>query len=255
MLRTSSRIHTFVYAVLLSIVLICGSVQLSAYVGANLDLAGSSSLVLLSAIVTAILAPPASLMLALYSHKLIKVQETLKTLAITDPLTKLMNRRAFGEVFVTEAANYKRTSQPLALLRINLDHFAKVNRDHGHDGGDAVLEAIAKALQDSAKAGPDILCRWDGEEFAVLLPNTGRETAVRAALRYRQKIESLETQHGDATIRLTASTGAVICLPDESLEEAMVRADLCLRQAKARGRNKVVSFPAPSPDRTLAATA
>ncbi len=253
MLRTSSRIHTFVYAALLSIVLICGSVQLSAYIGANFNLDGTSSLTLLSAVVTAILAPPASILLALYSHKLIKVQETLKTLATTDPLTGLMNRRAFSELYKAEAKDYVRTSRPLSLLRINLDHFAKVNRAHGHDGGDAVLKAVAEAIRECAKAGPDQLCRWDGEEFAVLLPDTRRETAVRAALRYRQKIQALETKHADKTIELTASTGAIVCLPEEPLEEAMVRAELCLRQAKARGRNKVVSFPAPSPNSAMAA--
>ncbi|MCF6328767.1 MAG: GGDEF domain-containing protein, partial [Henriciella sp.] len=192
MLETSSRLHTIVYACLLSVVVICGSVQLSAFVSTSFDLTGSSNLVVLSAIVTAILAPPVSFLLASYSNKLIRVQEKLYALATTDPLTGLLNRRAFEALYDRESARSARKNQPISLLMLDLDYFKDINNRHGHPGGDVALRALANCLRKSVRFGSDEIARWGGEEFAILLTDTGRETAIRAALRYRQKVESLD---------------------------------------------------------------
>ena len=244
MLETSSRLHTIVYACLLSIVVICGSVQLSAFVASQFDLSGSSNLVVLSAIVTAILAPPTSFLLAIYSHKLIRVQERLHGLATTDPLTGLLNRRAFEDFYNRESARSARKNQPISLLVLDLDYFKNVNNRHGHAGGDVALCALSDCLRKSVRFGSDEVARWGGEEFAIILTDTGRETAIRAALRYRQKVESLDIRFDEKQIHLTASFGIVVCNKGETLKDAVARADLCLRQAKTLGRNKVVAFPA-----------
>ncbi len=247
MLETSSRLHTIVYACLLSVVVICGSVQLSAFVSTSFDLTGSSNLVVLSAIVTAILVPPVSFLLASYSHKLIRVQEKLYALATTDPLTGLLNRRAFEAVYDRESARSARKNQPISLLVLDLDYFKDINNRHGHPGGDVALRALANCLRKSVRFGSDEIARWGGEEFAILLTDTGRETAIRAALRYRQKVESLDIRFGEKQVHLTASFGIVVCNKGETLQNAVARADLCLRQAKTLGRNKVVAFPANVP--------
>ena len=244
MLETSSRLHTFVYSALLSIVLICGTVHLASFVANHTDMNGAPNLVMISAIVSGILAPPASFMLALYSHKLINVQEQLHALATTDALTGLLNRRAFETHFKRESARYLRTGQSVSLLLLDLDFFKQVNNAHGHVGGDTALREVATCLRESMRFGTDEVARWGGEEFVVLLTNTGRETAIRAALRYRQRIESLRIDYGDLDIQVTASFGVVVCNRDEPLEGAIARADLCLRQAKRQGRNRVVAFPA-----------
>jgi len=244
LLETSSRLHTFVYATLLSIILVCSTVHLSAYVSSFLAPGHPNNLVYMCAIVSGILAPPASFLFALYSHKLIRVQEQLHALATTDPLTDMLNRRAFDAHYAKEGARCLRTGQPVSLLVLDLDFFKQVNNLHGHSGGDFALRELSRCLRGSLRFGTDEVARWGGEEFVILLTNTGRETAIRAALRFRQKIESLNIQFGDKVIKLTASFGIVTCLRDETLEDAVTRADQCLRQAKKQGRNKVVAYPA-----------
>ncbi len=243
MLETSSRLHTFIYAALLTVVLICASIHLSAYVATSLDPNQPSTLIFISVIVSGVLAPPASFLLAVYSHKLINVQEQLHLLATTDPLTGLLNRRAFEVFYDREIARYKRTGQPVALLVLDLDHFKFVNNAHGHAGGDIALRKLAECLRSSIRYGTDEVARWGGEEFTILLTNTGRDTAIRAALRFRRQIETLLIEHDGQTIKLTASFGITVCDEKESLEDAVARADKCLRQAKSHGRNKVVAFP------------
>ncbi len=255
MLDTSSRLHTFVYATLLSIVLVCASVHLAAYVSNFIDPNNTSGLIIVSTIVSAMLAPLGSFMFATYSFKLIRVQEELRKLATTDPLTGLYNRRAFEDIYAREGARCLRTGQSVSLILLDMDFFKQVNIDHGHVGGDYALQQMAECLKSSLRFGMDEIARWGGEEFLVMLTDTGRETAIRAALRFRQRIQSLEVTHGEKQIRLTASFGIVTCLKDESLEDAVIRADQCMRQAKKQGRNKVVAYPhvlPPRPRKTAA---
>lgn len=243
MLSTSSRLHTFVYAVLLSVVLICATVHFTAIVAPYLDNYGVNTVTITAAIASCALAPPASVIMALYSNKLIQVQEKLLALATTDPLTGLLNRRAFAHRYDREEARYRRTNRPLSLLLIDLDYFKLINDKYGHSAGDEALRKLADQLRHTSRYGTDDVARWGGEEFAVLLSDSGHQSAMRAAERIRRQIEMLQVNFHEDTIHLQASIGVIVCRKGEPLEMAMQRADLCLRQAKAQGRNRIMAFP------------
>ena len=243
MLSTSSRLHTTVYATLMSVVLICSTVQFSAYIAPFLEAYDANTVVYTAVIASCVLAPPASVLMAVYSHKLIKIQEQLLELATTDPLTGLLNRRAFAHRFDRESARYNRTNRPITLMLIDLDHFKLINDRYGHAAGDAALRLLSEHLRKTRRYGTDDVARWGGEEFAVLLSDSGHQSGIRAAERLRRQIETLPVAYDDKTIRLQASVGMVVCRKGETLEEAVQRADLCLRQAKDQGRNRVVAFP------------
>lgn len=242
MLRTSSRIHTFVYAVLLSIILICSTVHLSSWVASTLDPNDPANLIYMSVIVSGVLAPPASFMLAVYSNRLIRVQEQLHALATTDPLTGLLNRRAFEAFYDREAARALRTGKVNSIMLLDLDHFKRVNSIFGHDGGDVALRNIAECIRKTVRFGTDEAARWGGEEFAVILAGTDRDNAIKAALRLRDKLNALDIVYAGKSIPVTASFGVIQCTSGESLEEAVRRADKCLTRAKKDGRDKVVAF-------------
>lgn len=241
MFETSSRLHTFIYSSLLTIVLICTTVHLASFVSNQIDPAGPNSLILVSAIVSSLLAPPASFLLAFSSHRLIKVQEKLCDLATIDPLTGLLNRRAFETHYIKESARSSRTLEPMSLVVFDLDQFKALNTQHGHAGGDAALRSLADCLRKTMRFGTDEVARWGGEEFVLLLTNTDRDSAVRAAIRYSKAIETLDVEHEGEKIQITACSGIVVCGRNEALEQAVGRADACLSEAKRQGRNKVVA--------------
>jgi diguanylate cyclase (GGDEF)-like protein len=243
MLSTSSRLHTFVYATLLSVVLICATVHFTNFIAPYLESYGASTVTYTALIASCVLAPPASILMAIYSHKLIRIQEQLHELATTDPLTGLLNRRAFAHRFERESARYSRTNRPIALLLIDLDYFKLINDRYGHAAGDAALRVLSDHLRTTSRFGTDDVARWGGEEFAVLLSDSGHQSGIRAAERLRRQIETLPVAFNETSIRLQASVGMVVCRKQETLEAAMQRADLCLRQAKDQGRNRVVAFP------------
>lgn len=243
MLSTSSRFHTFIYAVLLSVVLICATVHFTAIITPYLEQTAANTALLTSAIASCLLAPPASILMALYSNKLISIQEQLHELATTDPLTSLLNRRAFAHRYERESARYDRTNQPVSLLLIDLDYFKLINDRYGHAGGDEALKALANHLKTTCRFGTDDVARWGGEEFAVLLSDTGHQSAIRVAERLRRQIETLNIPFDGHSIHLEASIGVIVCRKREPLEQAMQRADLCLRQSKTQGRNRITVFP------------
>ena len=243
MLSTSSRLHTSVYATLLSVVLICATVHFTAFIAPYLDAYGANTVTYTALIASCILAPPASILMAIYSSKLIKIQEQLLELATTDPLTGLLNRRAFAHRYERESARYARTNRPLSLLLIDLDYFKLINDRHGHAGGDEALRALSTHLKTTCRFGTDDIARWGGEEFAVLLSDTGHQSAMRVAERLRRQIETLKISFEGNPIHLEASIGVIVCRKRETLEQAVQRADLCLRQAKAQGRNRITVFP------------
>lgn len=248
MLSTSSRLHTFVYAALLSVVLICATVHFTAFVAPYMDMYGVHTVTITAAIASCALAPPASVIMAIYSSKLIQVQEQLLELATTDPLTGLLNRRAFAHRYERESARYNRTNQPVSLLLIDLDYFKLINDKSGHAAGDAALRILSAHLKQTSRFGTDDVARWGGEEFAIMLSDSGHQTAMRAAERLRRQIETLNVNFDGEMIHLEASIGVVVCRKGEALEMAMQRADLCLRQAKAQGRNRVMAFPESLPE-------
>jgi len=167
-------------------------------------------------------------------------QLELERLAHTDSLTGLYNRRLFMQRLREEAERVNRHKGCLSILLFDLDHFKQVNDRFGHETGDRVLQAVAKAAND-VKRLSDITARIGGEEFALLLPETDREGAMRLAHRLRAAIESAKTPDpaGDS-VSVTASIGvATVSTQSDDPASALKLADAALYQAKNAGRNQV----------------
>jgi len=157
----------------------------------------------------------------------------------TDPLTSLANRRVFDETLAFEFERCKRTSDSLSLLVIDIDLFKKFNDSFGHAKGDEALRMVAKRLSEFSRK-MDLVCRYGGEEFAMILPNTDKSTAFHIAERIRRKIEQ-ENPTGE---RVTISIGLASLSDDvfESTIDLFEAADCALYMAKAEGRNRVIDF-------------
>lgn len=172
-------------------------------------------------------------------HHHLAQQEELISLAHTDPLTGLKNRLFFRQLADQEIARSKRTREKLFMMMLDIDHFKLVNDTHGHDVGDQALVAIAAVLRACVRS-MDVLARWGGEEFLVLLPETTHGGASLIAERIRVQIFQIampEIPEG-----LTISIGLCEVNPDMELKVATNLADQALYQAKSQGRNRVVSI-------------
>jgi diguanylate cyclase (GGDEF)-like protein len=162
-------------------------------------------------------------------------------LARTDMLTRLYNRRAFNEVCSPIWHNAIRHKQKLCIILLDIDEFKLINDHHGHAAGDQVLKQVAAVLQDTVREG-DVLARWGGEEFAIMLPLTMLEDAVIMAERIRETVSAMRVLYGISKIRTTISSGvAQIDDSTRSIEDLFKVADAVLYQAKLTGRNKVCS--------------
>jgi len=173
------------------------------------------------------------------------VVEESQRLATTDSLTGLLNRRAFLEAANTELIRSDRTSTSTSALLIDVDHFKQINDRLGHAAGDVVLAAMGELLRKQARPY-DIVARWGGEEFVVVLPNTTAADAQRVGERLRRAIEAarIVAPTGEP-IAITASVGVATRLLDESIDALLDRADRAMYIAKASGRNRVEVAPAP----------
>lgn len=163
--------------------------------------------------------------------------------ATTDALTGLANRNKFKEFLAEQIANAKRSKQPLSLLLMDIDHFKKINDTYGHPAGDAVLKQLAEILKAESREG-DLPARYGGEEFLVVLVNTPRKDATRAAERMRKAVEKTAFVLPDGrSIRVTLSIGAATFPDDTSREDQLAeKADQALYGAKAGGRNRVQQY-------------
>jgi diguanylate cyclase (GGDEF)-like protein/PAS domain S-box-containing protein len=164
----------------------------------------------------------------------------LRELATTDPLTGALNRRRLFELATDEVRRSERYGRPLCFAMLDLDHFKAVNDRHGHTAGDEALRTVAAAIRAGLRSH-DLLARYGGEEFAVVLPETGLETAVAAMDRIREAIAGLRFDAGGAALRITVSAGVVAWRPGESPGAVLDRADVALYEAKRSGRNRVVA--------------
>lgn len=169
-----------------------------------------------------------------------QLEARLDQLARTDTLTGLSNRRDFYERAAREMHRSKRHEVPMAVFMLDIDHFKRINDEHGHDGGDLVLQQMAGVCE-SLLRNVDLLARMGGEEFAVMLPDTSAERAVEVAERLRQAVAALTVLlPSGQTVRFTASIGIAMCRgADADIDVALKRADVALYQAKAAGRNQV----------------
>jgi diguanylate cyclase (GGDEF)-like protein len=163
----------------------------------------------------------------------------LEELAMRDALTGLLNRRCVLEMLGTELKRSQRTGQRFCLAMLDIDFFKRVNDTHGHAAGDAVLVGLA---QDAGLAlrKTDVMARWGGEEFLLLLPQTATEFAKIPLQRLAQLLAEHDWQGVlPATERVTVSIGLAESDPDETLDELIGRADAALYEAKAGGRNRI----------------
>lgn len=186
------------------------------------------------------------LRLKLMAEDLAAANEKLVRLSCTDPLTDLFNRRHFNNVIDVEVARLVRYGIPLALILADVDHFKRVNDDHGHQVGDEVLRSVATTLMRSVRKA-DVVARYGGEEIAIVLTNTGTAGAFVLAERLRAAVERSEVRSGDRAVRCTASFGvAAADGPGDvaSASSLVGRADAALYAAKHAGRNRVVMWSA-----------
>ncbi len=158
----------------------------------------------------------------------------------TDPLTGLANYRHFTNALEQEMERTRRTEQPTCLIMLDIDHFKKVNDDWGHEVGNQALIQIAELMQQTVRK-LDIPCRYGGEEFAIILPNTLLAASIPVAERLRQTIAETPLQLDDRQLHLTASLGIDTFTGghEATVEELVQRADHYLYQAKQEGRNLV----------------
>ncbi|MGN8261521.1 diguanylate cyclase [Pseudomonas sp. SMSB3] len=163
-----------------------------------------------------------------------------EALATLDTLTGLPNRRSFDLLAAQALLAAQRDNAPLVALLIDLDHFKVLNDTHGHLAGDEVLRQFANVLQGSLRQS-DVLCRWGGEEFVVLLREVQGRQAIDVAEKIRRRTEQLTFSHDQRALRLTASIGLSALQPGDSLHTLLSRADRALYRAKQAGRNRVCS--------------
>ncbi len=172
-------------------------------------------------------------------------EKELERFALLDGLTQIANRRRFDEYLQFQWANKKRSKKPISLVLCDIDFFKQFNDHYGHQAGDQALQNVARALQRTLKRPEDIACRYGGEEFVLVLPDTPTEGAVTIAHRLQEFIQDLQIPHefSRANPLLTLSMGVSTLTPanDCSMEELIQRADQCLYAAKRQGRNRVVA--------------
>jgi len=166
-----------------------------------------------------------------------QAQSHLARIALSDSLTGLFNRAYFDATISQEISRCARRSLPLTLLMVDLDHFKKINDTYGHLAGDRALEAVAQVLTAQSRTS-DTVCRFGGEEFAIILPETTHANAQVVAERIRKKIAAL-----DVGFPVTASIGIGSAKVTKSLlpDHIIAEADGALYEAKRKGRNRVES--------------
>ena len=170
-------------------------------------------------------------------------KEELKLLASTDSMTKLYNRRYFMEVSEHILNLKKRNNTDLAVMMLDIDYFKKINDTYGHQVGDDVIIAFSEILKESTRKS-DIICRWGGEEFVILFPETNAEVLIKIAEKIRKIIANKVLKIDNVNdIGITVSIG-VSEVDDLSIKDSIIQADKALYEAKQSGRNKVCIYNA-----------
>ncbi len=161
-------------------------------------------------------------------------------MALTDMLTGTYNRAHFDATLEAELSRSRRSKRPVSLLMIDMDHFKSINDSHGHSAGDQVLKAAARVLRETTRRS-DVVCRYGGEEFSVILPDTSNKNALITAEKIRKAMASLQVTCGDQTIGVTVSIGISACgsaVGAQSPAELVDQADRALYRSKHNGRNR-----------------
>ncbi len=172
----------------------------------------------------------------------LKLREVLKDQSIRDPLTGLYNRRFMHDFLGRELLRARRTNRSFAIMFIDLDYFKRFNDSFGHDAGDFVLQSFTKVLTSHFR-GSDIICRYGGEEFALVLPDSSLNDAEMRADDLRTKVKGLAMSHRETALGpITCSIGIAEFPVDGSTAEELLRvADKCLYEAKKQGRDRIAT--------------
>jgi diguanylate cyclase (GGDEF)-like protein len=169
-----------------------------------------------------------------------QLERSLYEMAAHDALTGLANRHQFTSLLVHHVERARRYNRPLSLIIVDADHFKEINDQYGHDAGDEALIHLSRIIRGSCRAS-EVVARWGGEEFAVLLTESDAEAMEVVAERIRLAVEQSPLELLSGRVRLSVSVGGTQFRPGEMSEDFFRRADACLRLAKQSGRNRVVT--------------
>ncbi|GAA6151892.1 hypothetical protein NBRC116587_13110 [Pseudoteredinibacter isoporae] len=189
--------------------------------------------------------------LLLTQQELTRANRELRDLSVTDGLTSVFNRMYFDRQFISEWQRSRRDQKNLCLMLIDVDHFKLINDQHGHSAGDEILRRIANSLLTHFKRGSDIVCRYGGEEFIIILSDSSSQQASRLAEQLRQNVEDDDLWYQDTELSITISIGVCGLTPgpDHQPLDLLNAADQALYQAKREGRNCVRTAKPPAPNK------
>ncbi|MDH4225302.1 MAG: diguanylate cyclase [Deltaproteobacteria bacterium] len=183
------------------------------------------------------------------NDQLMGVNRSLNILATVDPLTGLFNRREFHDRLIQEWARFERHHRHLSVIMLDIDHFKNINDSYGHDCGDKVLKKLGGMLN-AHRRKQDIICRYGGEEFIIILPETPAQAACMVAetLRKRVATQIFSCKRTPIAVRISLGVAGAIEHRTVDRDSLVKKADEALYQAKQSGRNRVVMFP-PEPEK------
>ena len=181
----------------------------------------------------------------LYGYKLSRRLAQAQSESLHDALTTLHNRRALDETLPYLLRQSKRSQLPISVLFVDIDHFRHFNKNYGHESGDIALTTVARTLRDCARRPLDFVCRWGGEEFVLVLPQTDGDAAKTMAERILRGVRAIELQIASGVCsKLTVSVGYVtmVMAVDGTEEDLIGDADKAMLQAKSRGRDRCAQY-------------
>lgn len=178
--------------------------------------------------------------LKIQKAELAEALERIQTLATRDELTSLANRRHMNEILAAEERRHSTEGRPVCIALLDIDWFKQINDTHGHDAGDEVLRTFAQQAQ-SVLRSTDILARWGGEEFLLLLPDTELQAALRVLERVKEQVTALRFPAIAVDLRVSFSAGLVALQPAESIAAGIRHADHAMYRAKSQGRNRIIT--------------
>ncbi|MEQ1515064.1 MAG: GGDEF domain-containing protein [Usitatibacteraceae bacterium] len=173
-----------------------------------------------------------------YYNTVRRAERKLRELATQDSLTGLSNRRNLLALAQNEIARARRNNEPIAIILADIDHFKQINDRYGHEAGDRAIVHAGTLLSGLCRA-QDVVSRWGGEEFLLLLPSTDIGAAGALAERIRQTAAATPLHHATADVGFTFSLGVAALHPEEAFNDAIARADRAMYQSKSDGRDRV----------------